>query len=282
MSRFGTVNPELLGLARQRVARFAKLEKQAFIPGGDPAMGGGDPSAGGGAPPEGMPPGGDPSGGAGGMPPGGMPLGGAGGMPPGGMPLGGAGGMPPGGMPLGGAGGMPPGGAGSDPTAGIQAPSSDITSLIQQQVQAAVAGMAPGGGMGAGAGAGGIKPKIDQNVVLLQILKMLAKISDTLGIHIPASEMVVTPEDLRAMAQGGPGAAAAQDQGGGGGAAGGMPGQSAIKPIEPMQAASPGLATGGEKGAADHVRQQGVAFDTSALQRNMNKASAIAKIRGLK
>lgn len=257
MSRFGTVNPELLGLARQQVARFAKLEKQAFIPGGDPSMGG-DPSAGGGAPPGGMPPGGDPSAG--------------GGMPPGGDPSGGAGGMPPGGA----------GGAGSDPTAGIQAPSSDITSLIQQQVQAAVAGMTPGGGMGAGAGAGGIKPKIDQNVVLLQILKMLAKISDTLGIHIPASEMVVTPEDLRAMAQGGPGAAAAQDQGGGG-AAGGMPGQSAIKPIEPMQAASPGLAAGGgEKGAADHVRQQGVAFDTSALQRNMNKASAIAKIRGIK
>lgn len=231
MNQFGTVNPELLGLARANIARFAKpvgREKRGFVPGGDPAMGG-DPAAMGG-----MPPGGDPAA--------------MGGMPPGG-------------------GGMPPG-APSDPTAGMGGQMPDLSSMIKQQVQAAMGGMQGQNGQ--------IKPKIDENVVLLQVLKILAKIADALGVNIPASEMVVTPEDLQQMAQGGPGyAAMTPDQGGGAGA-----GNSAIKPIEPMQGASPDLAKGASDVNGHPTRQQGVAFDTSGLERTMNKASAIARIRG--
>ena len=164
---YGSVNPELLGLARAKLEQHVKM---AFIPGNDPNMqGGGDPSQGG------APPGGDPSQG--------------GGAPPGMDPS---------------QGGAPPGAA-MDPTAGQGGATPDLGNMIQQQVQAAMQAQGGGAGAGAGGGAGGIKPKIDQNVVMLQILKILAKIADALKIPIPASEMVVTPEDLRAMAQGGPG-----------------------------------------------------------------------------
>lgn len=231
MSAYGSVNPELLGMARANVAR---LEKAAFIPGGPGGPGGGDPSMGGGAPP-----GGDPSGG--------------GGAPPGGDPSMGGGGAPPP--------GPPPGG--SDPTAGVSAPTSDLSTMIQQQVQTALGAM--GGGAGGAGGAMGMKaPKIDENVVMLQILKILAKISDHLGIAIPASEMVVTQQDLQAMAQGGPGQAAVQSEQ--------RAGNSSIQPISPMQGASPDLAKMG------HDRD-GVAFDTRGFETAMNKASAIMRLR---
>jgi hypothetical protein len=231
MNQYGSVNPELLGMARQTLARHAQLEKQGFIPQGDPTMGGGDPSQGG-APPGAPPPGGDPS---------------QGGAPP----------------PDPSQGGAPP----SDPTQGMQGGGMDIGSMIQQQVQMALQGMTPGGGAG-GAGAG-IKPKIDENVVMLQILKLLAKICDGLGIKVSASEMVVTPQDLQAMAQGGPGMAAVQDQSQNGGQAGTQP--SAIQPIQPMGAAAPGMGGGAKQGSDRY----GVAFDTGGFAQIRNKAAAI-------
>lgn len=165
---------------------------------------------------------------------GGDPAAAGGGMPPGGDPMAAGGGMPPGGDPMAGGGGGGGGGGGDVLT---------MLPLIQQAVQQAVAGSGAGGGGGGGA-AGGMKaPKIDVNVTLLQILKILARIADALGIQIPATEMVATQGDLTAFAQqqsGGPAAAAGGDAGGAA-AAGGQP---AIPPIEPMQAAtkSSGLA----------------------------------------
>lgn len=111
--------------------------------------------------------------------------------------------------------------AGGDPMAAIQP-------MIDQAVQAAMA--AQGGAAGGAGAAAPIKPKIDINVEVMQIKKMLAKIIDTLGIHVPAQEMVATPEDLQQMAEGGPGAAAMtpDNQGGGLGE---------IGQISPMKAA---------------------------------------------
>lgn len=196
MSNYGSVNPELVGLALDNVQKHARAqEKEAFVAAGDPAMMGGDPAAMGGAPPAGGPP---------------MDPAMAGGAPP----------MDPAMMDPAMAGGAPP----ADPLAGLQP-------MIQQAVQAAM------GGMG---GEGQIKPKIDVNVEIMQIKKILAKISDALGIQIPAADMVATPEDLTAMASGGPGAGAMEGSGG----------ASAISPIsgiEPMGAAMP---AGPEKAGA--------------------------------
>lgn len=194
-------NDDLIKMAAEAQAMLeAEQEKRAVIPVGDPAMMAGDPMAGGGAPPPG-----------GGMPPGPPPPGG--GMPPpGGDPM--AGGPPP-----------PPGG---DPMAGG---GPDIMAMITQAVQAAMAGQG-----GAAGGAGGIKPKIDVNVEIMQMKKILAKISDSLGIQIPAADMVATPEDLSALAEGGAGAGAMAGEGDGAGD------PSAIQPpqpIEGMPAATP-------------------------------------------
>ena len=68
----------------------------------------------------------------------------------------------------------------------------------------------------------------------MQIKKILAKISDALGIQIPAADMVATPEDLTAMAEGGSAGAAAMDAPGGGASA-----ISPISAIDPMGAAVP-------------------------------------------
>lgn len=166
--------------------------KQAFVPAGDPSMGG-DPAAAA----------------AGGAPP--MDPAAAGGAPP--MDPAAAGGAPP----------MDPMAAGGgDPLAMLQP-------MIQQAVQQAMA--ASGGGAGGGAG-GGLKPKIDVNVEIMQIKKLLAKLCDAMGVQIPAQDMVATPEDLNQMAEGGPGAAAMTPDNGGGGALG------QIQPMEPMKAAS--------------------------------------------
>ena len=52
MSNYGSVNPELIGLALNNVQKHAREEeKVAFVAAGDPAMTGGDPAAMGGAPP---------------------------------------------------------------------------------------------------------------------------------------------------------------------------------------------------------------------------------------
>jgi hypothetical protein len=106
--------------------------------------------------------------------------------------------------------------------------------MIQQAVQQAMAangGGGNGGQSGPQQGGPGIKPKIDVNVEIMQIKKMLAKIVDAMGIHIPAQDMVATPEDLNQIAQGGAGFAAATPDGAGGGGIGQIP------PIEPMKAA---------------------------------------------
>jgi hypothetical protein len=151
--------------------------------------------------------------------------------PPGGDPAAGGAPMDPsmaGGAP------MDPSMAGGAPPAGGGDPMAAIMPMIQQAVQQAMA--ANGGGAGGGLqGAGpGLKPKIDVNVEIMQIKKMLAKIVDAMGIHIPAQDMVATPEDLNQIAQGGAGyAAATPDNGGQGG--GGL-GQ--ISPIQPMKAAA--------------------------------------------
>jgi hypothetical protein len=171
------INPELLKLARHHVG----LQKNAFVPAGDPTMGG-DPMAAGGAPPM------DPMA--------------AGGAPP---------------MDPMAAGGAPP----MDPLAGLQP-------MIQQAVQAAMAGA----GGGAAPGEAAIKPKIDINIEVMQVKKLLAKLCDAMGVQIPAAEMVATPEDLTQMAQGGPGAAAATPDNGGA-----MGAIQPPAPIDPMKAA---------------------------------------------
>ena len=160
-----------------------------------------DPAMGGGAPPM------DPMMGGGGAPP----------MDPmmGGMdPM--AGGMPP--MdPMMGGGGAPPEGGGAD--------SEGIRAIIKEEL--AASGLTGAGGSSQNA-EGKIKPKIDVNVELLQIKKMLARLSDALGVNIPAADMVATEDDLTQMASGG------GDAGGGGAMSPG-----AIPPIDPMQGAMP-------------------------------------------
>ena len=193
------LNLELLKQARYNVR---ELEKSAFVAAGDPSMGG-DPAAmaGGGAPPM------DPA----------M----AGGAPP--MDPAMAGGAPP--MDPAMAGGAPP----MDPAmAGGGDPMAAIMPMIQQAVQQAMAANG-GGGSGPQAGGPGIKPKIDVNVEIMQMKKMLAKMMDAMGIHMPVADMVATPEDLNQIAQGGAGFAAATPDNGGG--------LGAIKPIQAMKAA---------------------------------------------
>lgn len=196
---------------------------------------------------------------------------GGGGAPPGGDPAA-AGGMPPGGAPPGGDPSMMGGGA-PPPPAGGGGGGPDIMMMIQQAVQQAMMGA---GGGAAGGGAAGIKPKIDVNVTLLQILKILARIADTLGVQIPASEMVATQGDLTGFAQqqqtnpmGAPQPGAPPPDGAGG--AGGP-----MAPPSPMEA-MPGAAPGA-MGKMSHHIENGSAIDPSGLQQVGDRASAIAAI----
>ena len=182
-----------------------------------------------------------------------MTGGGGGGAPPTDPSVGGAGAPPMDPAAMGG--GAPPGGGGGDALMGM------IQSM-QQQIQ----GLSQGGGGGMAGGAGGvepIKPKIDVNVTLLQILKILARIADALGIQIPASEMVATSNDVTQFAQ-----QQSQTQQAGPG--------SAISGISPIQGASPALAAGGGGGG----EKKSYAFDPSlhALEENVNKADAMRLI----
>jgi hypothetical protein len=136
-------------------------------------------------------------------------------------------------------------------------PMAAIMPMVQQAVQQAMS--ANGGGQMQGAG--GLKPKIDINVEIVQIKKMLAKIIDALGIRVPVSDMVVTPEDLNQIAQGGPGLAAATPDGKSGGGFG------QIAPISPIKAAE--------------AWESGTAFSLSAdyyPQQPSNKSSSIASL----
>ncbi len=203
--------------------------KQAFI---DPNAAAGMPPAGG-APMDPAMAGMDPAmaGGAGGMP-----------MDPAMM-----GGAPPMDPAMAGGGGMPPG--------------PDIQTMITQAVQTAMGGAGGGAAGGAMGGGAGIKPKIDVNVVMLQILKILARIADALGVQIPASEMVAGPADL--------GQLASQSQGGA--PAGGGAGGSAIQPIQPMQGASPQMAGGKTASWSDIWTRNSLEDSANALALMMDR-----------
>lgn len=180
-----------------------------------------------------------------------------GGAPPGGDPSGGGGAPPPAMDPSAGGGG----GGGIDP--------AQLQAIVMPMIQQAMQQGGGGAGGGAGGAAGGIKPKIDVNVELMQIKNILAKIADALGVQIPAQDMVATPEKLQAMAGGG-----ATTDPSGGQPAGGQ-GQSAIQPIQPMQAAAPGMGKQGND-KAEKWKQQGTAFDATGLNQTFNKAAAVS------
>lgn len=214
-------------------AAMGRFQKRAFVPGGDVAGGGGAPP--GGAPPM------DPS--MGGGDPAAM------GMDP--SMMGGGGAPPP--APAGG------GGGGGDP-------------ILQQILQKLTMLEPAGGAGGAGGAAGGIKPKVDVNAVLLQILKILARIADSLGVQIPASEMVPGQQDMQQLAQATtqgtamPGMDPTAQAGGAGGAG-------AIPPIPPMQGSG---VPGGEK--VGTYREPGDAFDTSRLADLGSRAATVASM----
>lgn len=183
----GIINNALMDLARKNLSRFAEDGREKA---GFVATSGmpADPAAGGG----------------GGMPMDPAAAGGGGAMPM--DPA--AGGMPP----------APPEGGGGDPAA--------LEMLINKAVQNAMM-QNGGGGAGAGGGAGGIKPKIDVNIEIMQMKKMLAKIIDALGVHMPATEMAVDGSDLDQLA-------AEQQMGGGAPEGAPEPGFGDIKPVEPI------------------------------------------------
>lgn len=227
MSTNHLVNPALIAMALEAVARPGGTFKNAFSP-MDAVTGGG---SGGGV---------DPNAGAGG-----------------GGDMGGGG-----------------GGGGSDPGAIAQGVAQAIQPMLQQNMGGGQGGMEP------------IKPKIDVNVTMLQILKILAKIADALKIPIPAQDMVATQGDLTQFGM-------QQQQGqdmpqmGAGGAQG--QGQSSIAPISPIQPAAPGMgggAAGGGGGgqaagkmAGDHYFNNGSAFDTGGFAELNTRAAAIALAR---
>jgi len=240
---FMPVNLELLKMARQHVGK-RHLAKYAFVAAGDPAMGAPPPT--GGAPPM------DPA--MGGAPPMDPAMGGAPPMDPAMM-----GGAPP----------MDPAMGGGAPPPPPMDPMAAIMPMVQQAVQQAMS--ANGGGQPQGAGPG-LKPKIDINVEIVQIKKMLAKIIDALGIHVPVSDMVVTPEDLNQIAQGGPGLAAATPDGKSGGGLG------QIAPISPIKAAEAWESGTAFSLSADYYPQQPsnkggsiAAMATALLMRNNHK-----------
>lgn len=133
--------------------------------------------------------------------------------------------------------------------------------------------MMSGGGAGAGGAAGPLKPKIDVNVALMQISKMLARIADALGVHIPAHELIATPQDLTAMAtQQQTGAPAGPESAGAAG-----PATGAIPPVGPLE----GLQPAGMPGAGVEKQSQqrnGQALNSRIFMDTHNRASAIARI----
>jgi hypothetical protein len=105
------------------------------------------------------------------------------------------------------------------PPAPVEGGGEDIRAIIKEEL--AASGLT-GASSASQEPTGQIKPKIDVNVELLQIKKMLARLSDALGINIPAADMVATSEDLTEMAGGGPAPAPEAAAGG-------------IDPIAPME-----------------------------------------------
>jgi hypothetical protein len=118
-----------------------------------------------------------------------------------------------------------------------------------------------------------VKPKIDSDMEILNIKKMLAKVIDALNIQMPAQEMVTDANEMTQAgmeAQGMGGGAPAGDSGGAGGG-------SAIPPIEPMQGAAPEKA--GQDRNMQHVNN-GQRFKTAGLAQITNRAAAVAACRG--
>lgn len=226
MANTSTTISELAGIARAMLQKNAEAQKTAAVDAQTLAQGGGG----------GMPPGMDPAAMGGGMPPGMDPAAMGGGMPP----------MDPAAM-SGAAAGPPP------------LSREEVQAMIQQAVQA-------GGGAGAGAGAAGLKPKIDVNVEIMQMKKLIARLCDAMGVHIPAQEMVATPGDLTQMA--------AQSQGA---AAGGAAPTSAIAPPSPIQPAMPTGGGGGEKSGEACETGEAVAL-AAGHQRLQSKAAALAAV----
>lgn len=142
-------------------------------------------------------------------------------MPPGGDPS--MGGMPPGGDPAM-MGGAPP------PPPPAPAPSAPMQpAMMQSSVEP-------------------IKPKIDVNVTMLQILKILARVCDALGVKIPASEMVATQGDLTQMGMQQEGAAAAPQPA--------PTGPQPIGPIDPNMGGG-GMGMGGGASKEGHYTRVG-------------------------
>lgn len=166
-----------------------------------------------------------------------------------------------------------PAAMGGDPAAmggAPPAPAGPSHEEVQMMIQQAV-----GAGGGAMGGAEPIKPKIDINVEVMKMNKMLARIADSLGVQMPAAEMVATQDDLTQMGMG-------QQTAGGGAAAGGAP-QSAIGAIEPMAGASPAMAQGGGGGMAPKAAQEmidgGTPYEPPAgFEQVRNKAAALAAL----
>lgn len=148
------------------------------------------------------------------------------------------------------------GGGGAPP-----APGGDPLSAILQKLNE----LSQAGGAGGAAGAGGaIKPKIDVNAVLLQILKIQARIADSLGIQIPASEMVPGQADMQQLAQATqsgqpmPGMDPTAQVGGGAPPGGG----GAIAPIGPMPGSGiPGQDKAGSRFETGRAFDPGTTFD---------------------
>lgn len=178
----------------------------------------------------------------------------AGGAPPMDPSMGGGMPMDPsmGGMPM-----DPAAGGGSAPPPGID-PAS-----LQMMVQQAVAQAMPQAAGAAGAAGGQIKPKIDINVAVMQMSKMLARICEALNIHVPPHELIATPQDLTAMAnqQAAP------------------PAAGAIQPIGPVPGAGTPAPAGGEGGqkTADH-REYGEPFDPAAFDDLQDRAESIRNL----
>lgn len=158
-------------------------------------------------------------------------------------------------------------GGGGAPAGGAPAPggisAEEIRAIIKNELAAS------GGGMGGGAGGmEPIKPKIDVNVELMQIKKMIAKMCDSMGVQIPASDMAVNSQDLTQMAMGQQGGAPAG--GDPAAAAGGAPAGPGPIQLDPSLVPPAGGAGGGgeqKSGMLDIVGR------ATALKRIMERAA---------
>lgn len=147
---------------------LSSIQKQGFVPSGDPAAAGGAPPPGGA-----MPPGMDPAAAGGAMPPGGDPMGGA-------------------------AGGIAP----PDPSAlGMPPPGPDPSTMVAPDGSSP---MPPGGGGSGGGAGGGIKIKPEDIVVLQQqgarMLGEMKMIRDLILDLFKQMNFNVSPDTLRGAA----------------------------------------------------------------------------------